>query len=97
MRGSWGVVLVLCIFSSIGCVSKPKRDLRSPAVQMYDLPPLDDKLAGEAPKYPEEKALLPNQKKLESGGKVDSSMAQGMGGPQQPPGGGFGPGGGMPK
>ncbi len=85
MRGTWGVVALLLAFVSIGCsATKPKRNLRPPEVQCYDLPPLDPKFA-EAPVYPEDKQAPVNPNKSIKNGAQNamssgSAMPGGMNG-----------------
>jgi hypothetical protein len=90
MRGTWGVVALLLTLVSIGCsATKPKRNLRPPEVQCYDLPPLDPKFA-EAPVYPEEKVTPVNPNKGIKNGAQNAMSSPGT------PGGVIG-GGSMPK
>jgi hypothetical protein len=90
MRGTWGVVAVLLALTSVGCIApKPKRNLRPPEVQCYDLPPMDPKYA-EAPVYPEEKRTAVNPNKGVTNGAQNAMSSPGA------PGGVIG-GGGMPK
>jgi hypothetical protein len=92
MRGTWSVAILLLGMTGLACVSKQKRVLREPTVQIYDLPPLDAKAFNDPPTYPEEKATLPNQKSIANGGKAGMGGPGGMGGGMAPSSGGAGMG-----
>jgi hypothetical protein len=63
MRGTWlGVVLTL-LLTACGCLDKPKRVIRQPQPQLYDLPPTDMEQFSKPPTYPEEKRVTPEPKK----------------------------------
>ena len=89
MRGTWSVAILLLGITGLACASKPKRVLREPTVQMYDLPPLDAKAYNDPPTYPEEKSTLPHQKFLTdgkaglggAGGMSPMQSGTGLGGP----------------
>ncbi len=94
MRGIWGLALVVAALAGMGCNGKPKREMRPPAVQMYDLPPPDSKQFSQAPEYPEDKLYLPSKQKA---AVMPAAMGGGMGGGMPSPGmpGGAGGMGGM--
>lgn len=89
MRGTWGVLGLLCLVTGLACHDKPKRILKQPDVQMYDLPPPDQ--LDKPPTYPEEK-----RPELQPKPKDDSTQPLGgmKGGGGGPPGGAPG---GMPR
>jgi len=75
MRGTWSIVALLFAVSGGGCLGlhdKPKRIMRPPAEQIYELPPLDDDKYSRPPDYPKDAPTPPGQQK--------SSMPKGMGG-----------------
>jgi hypothetical protein len=69
----------------LACKNSPKREMRPPSVQMYDLPDLNQKQFSEAPIYPEEKVTIGGNKKtgiMQPGG--GAGMAGGMPSPGMP-------------
>lgn len=53
MRATWGFVALLFLVTGIACHDKPKRVMRPPLVQSYDLPPDEPKFAN-PPDYPKD-------------------------------------------
>lgn len=86
MRGIWGIVALMLAIMGLACHGKPKRTMKQPDVQSWDLPP-DEKQFRVPPVYPEEKLPDPTQKK-----DTQAPMGGMKGGG---PGGGGAPGGGM--
>lgn len=90
MRRLWCVIALSLSVAGLGCHDKPRRILRQPEKQIYDLPPHDDPKFSEPPKYPEEKRFGPRQKK--EPGPPGGGLG-GLGGAGVGPGIGTGPGG----
>jgi len=79
MRRSWMITLLLVMsIAGVGCASKPRRTMRPPDVQSYDLPPVVKRFE-EPPIYPEERLTLPSQKKGGNPGMMGPGSAGGGG------------------
>jgi hypothetical protein len=96
MRGTWALVVLILAGAGAGCHDKPRRLLRQPDVQIYDLPPSDERKFSEPPTYPEEKRapLQPGKDNSQQPGlRLPGGGGGGMGGPGMGgPGGGLGGG-----
>ena len=98
-RASWGVIALAIAMTEIACHDKPKREMRPPVVQRYDLPDEDNPISNKPPEYPKENPGVvgqPSNSAIPQGmGKGTGGGGGGGGGGAMSGGGGAGPGNGL--
>ena len=63
MRGSWSIVALVLAVSGVACHHPPKRIMRPPSEQVYNLPDAKDEKCNNPPEYPKDAVAPPGQPK----------------------------------